>query len=345
MKDSLESLLTRAISIASKFLLVGFLAKELSLNDYGGFQLVSYFVLISTTVFGLELYNLTNRAIPKTRNQINIYEEHLSFFCTTFPVVVVFQIILFLLLFPIELITLTNVALVFVVGLCDYFSQEVYRYLMINKSFRKGNLQLIYKGLFFVGFLFLYNFFFGSLSFREVLWIMGFSYFLLFIFALHSFRNTLYSFKKDSFSLLSKTKLYHNLKSVAPFLVLIVFLKGIEFSDKFIISKKLGLEETGVYSFLFAVASAIHIFVVSGFYIIYLPKLIKLHSFKSGSFGKELLTFGAITFVSSVILVFIVPLISPFIFEIIGKSEFSSQTSLLYFLLVGFMLNNLSLIP
>ncbi|MEL7271775.1 MAG: polysaccharide biosynthesis C-terminal domain-containing protein, partial [Bacteroidota bacterium] len=92
-------------------------------------------------------------------------------------------------------------------------------------------------------------------------------------------------------------------------------------------------------------ASAIHIFVVSGFYIIYLPKLIKLHSSKSDSFRKELLTFGAITFASSVILVFIIPLISPFIFEIIGKSEFSSQTSLLYFLLFGFMLNNLSLIP
>mgnify|MGYP003114714731 FL=1 len=183
MKNSLESLFTRGISIASKFLLLGYLAKNLSLNDYGSFQLISYFVLISTTIFGLEYYNITNRNIAQATEKKQIYNEHFSFFFTIAPLVLIAQVLLFLIVFPNELITSVNVVLVLVIGLCDYFSQEVYRYLMINKSFRKGNIQLIYKSLLFVVLIVIYKVFFGALTFEIVLWIMLVSYILLFIIA------------------------------------------------------------------------------------------------------------------------------------------------------------------
>lgn len=345
MKNSVESLITRGISIASKFLLLGYLAKELTLDDYGSFQLISYFVLISTTVFGLEFYNVTNREIAQSDNKKNIYNRHLSFFISVAPVVIILQILLFLAIFPKQLITPVNVVLVMIIGICDYVSQEVYRYLMINKSFRKGNVQLIYKSILFIILIIAYSVFFEVLTFEVVLWIMLLSYVLLFIFAYRSFVKTLHSFNVDHLKRLPLKKLKECFRVVWPFVVLILFLKGIEFSDKFIIGKILGLEATGIYSFLFSVASVIHVFIVSGFYIIYLPQLIQSFKKDRNLFKKELWIFSLLTTISSILLVVIIPLICPFIFEIIEKEAFLAQEDLLYILLLGFLFNNLSLIP
>ena len=345
MKNSIESLFTRGVSIASKFLLLGYLAKNLSLDDYGSFQLISYFVLISTTIFGLEYYNLTNRSIAQTTEKKQIYNEHFSFFFTIAPFVLLAQVLLFLIVFPHELITLTNVILVLIIGLCDYFSQEVYRYLMINKSFRKGNIQLIYKSLLFIVLIVIYNMFFEALTFEIVLWIMLVSYFLLFIIAYSGFVKTLHAVKGTMFKRMSSEQLKISLSSIWPFVVLVIFLKGIEFSDKFIIGKVLSLEDTGIYSFLFSIASVIHIFIVSGFYIIYLPQLIQSFNNNKEIFISELKKFGLLTLVSSISLAIVIPLISPFIFSLIEKEAFISHIDLLYIFLLGFVFNNLSLIP
>lgn len=341
----MESLFTRGISVGSKFLLVGYLAKELSLDDYGSFQLISYFVLISTAVFGLEFYNLTNRAAAKTHKKAKIYNEHLSFFVSTAPFLVVVQIILFLLIFPSELISITNVVLVLIIGLCDYFSQEIYRYLMINKSFRKGNLQLIYKALLFIILVVAYNVIFKKLTFSIVLWIMLVSYLLLYLFAYNTFSGTLHVFKVKAIQNLKKEHLLKNLNAVLPFVVLIAFIKGIEFSDKFIIGKQLGLQDVGIYSFVFQVASSINIFVISGFYIIYLPQLIQTHANNLRRFNVEFRNFGLLTSVSSIFLAIVITTISPFVFHLIGKAVFLEHMDLLILLLIGFILNNISLIP
>lgn len=345
MKNSIESILTRGVSIFSKFILVGFLAKKLSLNDYGSFQLVSYFILISTTVFGLEYYNLSNRKIPKVHNVKEVYQNHLSFFLTVVPFTLIAQTTLFLVLFPKVLITLPNIIFILCIGLCDYIAQEVYRYLMINKSFRKGNKQLIYKSLFFLISISIFSMLYEELYFSQALVLMVISYLLLLILAYNSFSKTLIKFVKTDFKLLSREQFKRNIKALLPFLILVFFLKGIEFLDKFVIGKFLGLEETGIYSFIFTVASTIHIFIVSGFYIIYLPQLISAYSTNKKVFKKELTRFSLLVIVSSILLAIIIPIISPTIFDVISKSEFNNETQLLYLLLFGFMLNNFSLIP
>ena len=104
-------------------------------------------------------------------------------------------------------------------------------------------------------------------------------------------------------------------------------------------------ESTGIYSFLLSVASVVHIFIVSGFYIIYLPQLIQTFKSDRNLFKKELLKFSMLTTIFSSLLVIIIPLICPFIFELIEKEAFLSQMNLLYILLLGFLFNNLSLIP
>lgn len=345
MRNSIESVLTRGISILSKFLLLGYLAKILSLEDYGSFQLISYFIMISTTIFGLEYYNISNRNIVKAENKDEVYIDHLRFFYTLSPLIFIVQILVFLSLFPSELITISNILLILIIGILDYFSQEAYRYLMINKLYRKGNVQLIYKSGFFILLILLYEFFFSDIDFKVLLQILLLSYVLLFLVVYKVFSKHLFQFTFSHFKFLNYIELKKTLSVLTPFLLLIFFLKGIEFVDKFLIGKQVGLEETGIYSFLFSMASVLGVFVISGFYIIYLPQLIANFKSDKNGFKKVFFKFSLLTIISSIVIAILIVLISPYVFEIIDKKIMLAHIDVLYLLLIGFVLHNTSLIP
>lgn len=345
MRNSIESILTRGISIISKFLLVGYLAKILTLQDYGSYQLISYFITISTTIFGLEYYNISHREIVRATDSRGIFKEHLGFFLTLSPLLIIVQITVFIILFPKELVTLRNISVVLFIGFCDYFSQEIFRYLMIKKAYRKGNLQLVYKSVFLLAIVGIYMLFNDTLVFEELLFLMIFSYFLLLIFARSSFIKHLYIIDWKDIKTLPLQKIKKIFLMVSPFIVLIFFIKGIEIFDKFIIGKVLGLEQAGIYSFLFSMASVLNVFVVSGFYIIYLPQLLEAFETGKENFKKTFKKFTLLTVGFSIIISLGILLISPMVFEIIGKLELLNHINLLYLLIISFILNNLSLIP
>lgn len=345
MKNSLESIATRGISIFSKFLLIGFLVKKLSLSDYGDFQLISYFILFSTTIFGLEYYNISNRQIVNSQEKQKTYNFHLSFFFYTFGAGFIIQLVSFFTVLPSQLLSVFNFSVIFIISLCDYISQEIYRYLMINKEFRKANLQLIYKSFFFLIFIVVYTFLSQQLSFRSVLLLMFGSYVLLLILALFTFSKTLFSIEKIKVKKLSIKKLKSTLLKLLPFITLVLFVKGIEFSDKFIIGKILGSDEVGIYSFLYTLGSVLNIFIVSGFYLIYLPELIKKYKKDRTNFKKLLLKFGKLNISFSVLLLIGIKLTETVVFNLIGKTVFLDYTNMLTVILIGFVVYNLSLIP
>lgn len=345
MRNSIESVLTRGISILSKFLLLGYLAKILSLEDYGSFQLISYFIMISTTIFGLEYYNISNRSIVKAENKDKVYIDHLRFFYTISPLIFIVQIVVFISLFPGELITMSNILLIVIIGILDYFSQEAYRYLMINKLYRKGNVQLIYKSGFFIVLILLYEFFFSDIDFKVLLHILLLSYVILFLVVYKVFSKYLFKYTLNHFKFLEYIELKKSLSVLTPFLLLIFFLKGIEFVDKFLIGKQVGLEETGIYSFLFSMASVLGVFVISGFYIIYLPQLIENFKSDKNAFKKVFLKFSTLTVLSSIVIAILIVLISPYVFKLIDKEIMLEHIDVLYLLLIGFVLHNTSLIP
>jgi O-antigen/teichoic acid export membrane protein len=345
LRDSIESILTRSISIGAKFLLLGYLAKTMTLQSYGSFQLVNYFVLISTTLFGLEYYNISNRKIANDPTNVNVYIEHLQFTNRLLPIIIFLQILLFIALFPKELISFSNICLVLLIGFFDYVSQEVYRYLMIAKKYRKGNLQLIYKSSIFLILILFYVFLNNTIDFKDLLWVMVIAYGILLILAGIGFTNNLYFFQLENFKSLKWSEVEKYFKVLGPFILLVFFLKGIEFSDKFILSKKLGLKEAGIYSFVFAISSVINVFVVSGFYIIYLPKLITAFAKNKLDFKGIMFKFALLITGSSLILAVVIIMCAPFIFQFTNKLEFLNHMDLLYILLLGFVFNNMSLIP
>lgn len=345
MKNSVESIATRGLSILSKFFLIAFLVRELSLYSYGNFQLVSYFVLFSTTIFGLEYYNLSNRDVVSSSGKHEVYNFHFHFFLSTLGILSLVQIICFYTILPTELTTVFNFIIIFVIGFCDYLSQEIYRYLMINKKFRKANLQLIYKSLFFFILVLTYKFIFNELEFRNVLLLMLVSYILLLVLAILTFKKVLLHNHRFKFKKLSFEKLKEVLVKLMPFITLVLFVKGIEFSDKFIIGKILGSKEAGIYSFLYTIGSVINIFIISGFYLIYLPDLIEKYKTDKINFKKSLLKFSKLNIMFSLLLLIGIKISEGFVIELTGKPEFLEYTDMLTVILLGFVAYNISLIP
>lgn len=345
MKKSVESIFTRAISILSKFFLITFLIKVLSLEEYGTFQLITYIMLISIYIYGLEFYMYSNREVAKDINSYQTINKHINFFITLFPFTFFMQLLFFYLFLPHNIWSLQIVLFLFMINLSEYFSQEVYRYLIALKEIRKANFLLITKSLLFLMFISIYFKLTNQLTLIWIIYLMLASYIVVFTLSLYFFIQKILKRKRVILKTLSVEEIKKIFKLLSPFIILMIFMKGLEFSDKFLINYFHGLEAVGIYSFLFSIAMLIHIFVVSGFYIIYLPSLIQKYENKNKLFHVEFyklsILIGIFTIILSISIVFTIhPLL-----ELLEKTEIYEHIDTLYLLLIALIFLNFSLLP
>ena len=345
MKKSIESILTRAISIILKFLLLTFLTKTLTLSDYGFYQLVAYFIVISISIYGLEFYMHSNREVAKGNNINDIINNHLSFFFTLLPVTIILQIVAIYFLIPREILTFQVALILLFSNFCDYFNQEAYRYLVIFQRIRKANIMLVAKSSFFIFILITYYLFNKKLDLTETLVIMVMSYgFLLIVTSLYFFRNIIL-LKDVKITFLPFAKIKGIFRLLLPFIFMMIFAKGLDFFDKFAIEHYYGAKAVGVYSFLFSIAYLIYVFVVTGFYMIYLPEFIALNEQRNAQLKEKLLKFSLLIIFTSIIMSFGIILLIDVLLDIIGKTDIIQNINILYILLGAFFFLNLSLIP
>ena len=345
MKKSIESILTRAISIILKFLLLTFLAKTLTLSDYGFYQLVAYFIVISISIYGLEFYMHSNREVAKGNNINDIINNHLSFFFTLLPITIILQIVAIYFLIPREILTIQVVLILLFSNFCDYFNQEVYRYLVIFQRIRKANTMLVAKSSFFIFILVTYYLFNKELDLTETLIIMVISYgLLLIITSLYFFRNIIL-LKDVKITFLTYAKIKGTFRLLLPFIFMMMYAKGLDFFDKFAIEHYYGAKAVGVYSFLFSIAYLIYVFVVTGFYMIYLPEFIALNEQRNAQLQEKLLKFSLLVIFTSIIMSVVIILFIDVLLNIVGKTDIIQNINILYILLGAFFFLNLSLIP
>ncbi|SFC64247.1 Membrane protein involved in the export of O-antigen and teichoic acid [Algibacter lectus] len=345
MNKSIESILTRLISIIAKFLLVTFLAKNLSLSEYGIYQLVTYFVMISVYIYGAEYYMYGNREVAKGVASLEKINTHINFFLTLLPFTFLIQFAALFFLIPNAILTPTLIAFILVINFCDYFNQEIYRYLIMVNEITKANILLVVKSLVLLLLVLVYFFLESEIAIESTLWLMFISYLFLLAVSFIFFQKYIVKGESIYIKLLSFSEVKRIFRFLLPFLGLMVFTKGLEFFDKFAIEQYLGADELGIYAFLFSIASLINVFIVSGFYLVYLPKAIQLHERKSIALKACITKFALLTVVFSLILACGEIVFIDVLLKIIGKENLSSNVSLLYILLGAFFFLNMSLIP
>ncbi|MFI8603733.1 polysaccharide biosynthesis C-terminal domain-containing protein [Cellulophaga baltica] len=345
MYKSFESIITRGISILAKFLLITFLAKNLVLAEYGMYQLIAYFSFIAISIYGLEYYMHGNREIAKGLDNKQNINNHISFLITLLPLTFIIHIIAIKFLLPNELLTIKIVLIIIFINLSDYFNQEVYRYLIMIKKITKANLLLVAKSTLFLILVVSYYYFFKEINLDKVLMLMFLAYSILFTLTLSSLFKYIIKWSDIKLKILSLLELKKIFKILIPFLFLMVFTKGLEFFDKFAIEHLYGSEAVGVYSFLFAISTLVYVFVVSGFYLVYLPEFIKLNEEKSSQIKSKLIRFGVLVIISSAVLSSCMVFFIDILLNLIGKSALVDHLNILYILLIAFCILNFSLIP
>ncbi len=346
MNKSIESILTRSISILSRFLLLTFLAKVLSLSEYGFFQLISYFSIIAISIYGIEYYMYGNREVAKGTDHILKINNHLSFFSTLFPITFLCQLGALYFLIPHEILNIQVVLIILFISFCDYFNQEVYRYLIMVQKISKANLLLLVKSATFLllvlGYYYLGN---KTIDLEITLLLLFGSFILLLIITTAFFLKFIIKRRDIKIEFLSSATLKKTLVFLLPFIVLMVFTKGIEFFDKFAIERFYDAKEVGVYSFLFSIASLTYVFVVSGFYQVYLPEFIRLNEINDPKFKARLIKFSLLIVASSLALSAGIILFNGILLDVVGKTDLKENIGTLYILLCAFFFMNISLIP
>lgn len=301
--------------------------------------------MIAISIYGLEFYMYGNREVAKGTKQIDKINYHISFFLTLLPITLLIQLGALYFLIPNEVLTIQIFLIIIFVNFCDYFNQEVYRYLIMIKKISKANLLLVAKSSVFLILIVLFFSVNKSINLNVTLVVMFFSFFLLLLITKQFFLKYIISYKQIKIKFLCFKELKKTLGFLFPFILLMLFTKGLEFFDKYAIEYFYNTERVGVYSFLFSIASLIYVFVVSGFYLVYLPELISLNENKSKQILKQFRTFTLLVVTSSIVLSFGIVICIDFLLDIIGKPELKDSISILYILLLAFFFLNLSLIP
>ncbi len=301
--------------------------------------------MIAISIYGVEYYMYGNREIAKGNNNVNKVNNHISFFVTLFPITLFLQIGALFFLIPREVLSFQVFIIIIFVNFCDYFNQEVYRYLIMIKKISQANLLLMAKSTVFLVLVSGYYFITNNIDLSIVLALMFVSFFLLLIITSLFFFKYIIQFNLIKINFLSFKELKNTFNFLFPFIVLMFFTKGLEFFDKFAIEYFYDVERVGVYSFLFSIASLIYVFVVSGFYLVFLPELIILNEKRSYKLKKELTKFSVLVLISSIALTVGIILFIDILLNLIGKGDLTESINVLYILLCAFFFLNLSLIP
>ena len=267
----------RLVAMMSKFLLVFYLAKVLSLESFGIFSLFMVALQLSSSLIPFDIYSNSIRSILDGKSIE--FSKHIGFL---FLASIIFTP-LTTLMFHLSIDSVYTYTAFFFFCICplDVIFQDTLRFFPVFKKPFLGSLLLFIKTTMLTVVIFLF--------FEEGL--VGKSlYSVLLIWFLVSFFSTslvfflLFYFKKISLKGLfsvDRQWITNSIRLSFIFLISTLLFRSILGVDKFIVESMLGLELVAVYSLYFSIAFASTSILESGISSWYYPKLVRVVRTKS----------------------------------------------------------------
>lgn len=328
----------RISGIGSKFLVFTLLSKHFTNIEFGNYSLITSLITIMIFILGLDFYNFSIRDILKTKSVSAITNKIFNSFLFYIAIYISF---LFFGTLVFNQLEYTKPYILFILLLCitEHFSQEIYRFLIAFNKVLLANFLLFIRtagwGI-YVLFLILKKQHFTIENILK-LWLFADSITIVYaiLFALIKNKSP---FKKIKINLKWIKK---GLRISTLFFISTVFLKAIEYGNRFIVDYYLGKELAGIFTFYSSVAILITVYINTVVISFELPKLIKdvdtinINSlFKS--FKKSLLSQTLV--ISIILLIIIIPIL-----QWQDKAAFKEHFYLLFFMIIGVGLMNFSL--
>lgn len=337
-----SNLALRGATLASKFLLVFFLARFLTANDLGLYGLLSATVAYALYLVGLDFYIYTTREISKIgerqfggllKNQI-------------FLTAVLYAVFLpaLLLIFATKLLPWELAAWFFALLVLEHINQELSRLLITLSQQNSASISLFLRsGSWPLAAILLMALFPNLKSLLTVLslWIIG--DLLAIVFSIMSLRHLKI---KGWDNHVDWGWIIKGIKVAIPFLVATLAIRGIFTFDRYWIKELSSLEIVGAYVLFMGLSSALISFLDAGVFSFIYPELIKAYNDGAPARFRHLvrnLLIQTILFSSSmaVMAVFLLPIG----LDLIGKPVYSENSSLFHWCLSSVLLYSFGMIP
>lgn len=348
MKNYLFSRLTnfslKVLSMIAKFLLIIYISKYLSTEALGEYGLFVTTIVISMYFLGMDFYTFNSREIIKKEHEdrLLLIRDQFIFHIIVYAVVLplLFSVFLF------GIIDYKYITLFYLVIVVEHISQEFFRlYVTLNKQILANVLLLLRTGIWVYILIGLWIY---GLEKTQNLYSIYIAWFLGALVSI--FVGVYYLFKTYNKKNL-KTKIdwiwiKHGFKTSMPFLLGTVAYKVIEFSDRYMIDYYMTKADVGVYTFFGSIANTMQTLVFTLVIMMYYPKMIEL---STDSNRDEFTTiskkfFWEVLIYSFLIIAGIALFIYP-ILEYMDKVEFIENIDVLWVLLAGILVLNLSFVP
>jgi len=337
------NLFLRAITILSKFALVVWLGRYMSLSDLGTYGILVTSVALSVQFLGMEFYVFNTREILGSDQvkRTTLVRDQLAFhglgYLLFLPVI---SILFFINILPWSLIVWFYILLI-----VEHLSLEICRLLtVIGRPVLANFLEFIRTGS-WVAIAIVVGLQipeYRSVQAIVAFWILG---------GLLSLLIGGKPLLQWDWSATLKTRLdldwiRKGISVSMPFFVSAAALNTIYFSDRFIIQHFQGIEQVGLYTFHQSVAGLVSTAVITGIIVIISPKLVRAFLVRDiPQYTQELKTLTLSIISGSIVISLFLILVFPFAVDFMKNPQFSETRSTFIVLLLSSIAHNLSFIP
>lgn len=314
------------------------MTKKISLDFQGSYTLIYTSITLLVIFFGLDFYIYSNKVIIRDKgNAIFYLKNNLTFY---FFVYLLF-IPAFYLIAAYRFQNLGfNIGLLFILVIVEHLGQEFFRmYIALQKVYLANIILFIRSGLWSIVLVVYMSFLSANISIDDILqiWLASSSLALLISF---------YFFPEIKFFFRQKTDLVwikKGLNIALQMFLATIFLKVIEFSDRYILDIFYDKETVGIYAFYFQLANLANV-VIFTLYISFLyPKLIESIYNKTDLVSKKIrkeIRKKTIIVISTTIVTY--SLILNLLLEFIEREQLFAYKPIVFCLLISGLFFNLS---
>ena len=294
IKTSLVNLILRGLTLASKFLLLLFIARFLSPEELGIYGLVNVTIGISLYLLGMDFYAFNTRELlarPEAERP-RLIRDQIVFHGFAYLIILP----LLLVVFAFDAIPFKNVGWFYGLLVVEHLSQELSRFLITLSRPTMASLVLLVRTGLWVYVAVATMYFWNDTRTLPVIWgfwVCGAA--LSIILAVWSLRHL--DFRSTRNIPVDWGWLKQGLKVSLPFLGSTASLLCINYADRYFIQFFHGEAMVGVYTFYTGIANMVQVFVYTGIVMILYPRIVE--SYQQGmteAYNKNmrLLTIGII---------------------------------------------------
>jgi O-antigen/teichoic acid export membrane protein len=338
----LSNIALRGATLASKFLLVFFLARFLAAGELGLYGLLTATIAYSLYLVGLDFYIYTTREITKVGilESGGILKSQMAMTAMLYAVVLP----LLSLIFVTQLLPWHLAAWFFLLLVLEHCNQEISRLLIALSQQHAASLNLFLRGgswpLAAILLMMVYPNF-KSLKSILLLWTVGDILAIAVSIKILRKLNIQGWHRKIDWSWIAK-----GIKVAIPFLIATLAIRGIFTIDRYWIKELSNLEVVGAYVLFMGFSSALISFLDAGVFSFLYPELIKSYN------EKDIIRFRTLsrnlliqTIIFSLAMALVATIALDPILELIGKPVYFQHRNLFYLALASLLLYSLGMIP